>query len=212
MAGPRARAGLSGVAVLFAAIGGWVVYAAVRDTDPVTGLADLLSGKQPTSRSPGGSQGAGKAMGMMEGGGSGSGPNTPVPMSETVLVRQPNSGKGIRVHKSIALQITKLLADAMKAGFNQVGGGGWRSNAEQRALRIAHGYLSDSEKSGSNGRTPTAVPGTSRHESGTAIDFTNQGRSLTRSDPFYQWLTAHAGSYGLRNLPSEAWHWSTDGH
>ena len=59
---------------------------------------------------------------------------------------------------------------------------------------------------------PTARPGTSLHEQGLAIDFTNNGRLITsRSDPAFQWLAANAGGYGFRNLPSEPWHWSTTG-
>ncbi|MGH9112319.1 MAG: hypothetical protein ACRDZN_08480 [Acidimicrobiales bacterium] len=33
---------------------------------------------------------------------------------------------------------------------------------------------------------------------------------LVRS-PCYRWLAGRAASYGLYNLPSEAWHWSTNG-
>jgi len=50
------------------------------------------------------------------------------------------------------------------------------------------------------------------HERGLAIDFTNNGRLISsRSDPAYVWLSANAGTYGLHNLPSEPWHWSTTG-
>jgi hypothetical protein len=31
------------------------------------------------------------------------------------------------------------------------------------------------------------------------------------SDPEFQWLVANAYKYGLKNLPSETWHWSTNG-
>ena len=59
---------------------------------------------------------------------------------------------------------------------------------------------------------PTAIPGTSAHEQGLAIDFTcNGGGTVRRGDPCWNWLAVHAGDYGLINLPSEAWHWSTDG-
>ena len=49
------------------------------------------------------------------------------------------------------------------------------------------------------------------HEQGLSIDFTQGGRTLTRSSSGYQWLRANAGRFGLRNLPSEPWHWSTNG-
>jgi LAS superfamily LD-carboxypeptidase LdcB len=55
---------------------------------------------------------------------------------------------------------------------------------------------------------PTARPGSSQHELGLAIDFEN---CASRATPCYQWLAEHAAEYGFKNLPSEAWHWSTTG-
>ena len=50
------------------------------------------------------------------------------------------------------------------------------------------------------------------HEQGLAIDFTNNGESIrSRSNPAFVWLSQNAGRYGLRNLPSEPWHWSVNG-
>lgn len=196
------RTGVSGIAVTFAALGGWLLYAAITDRDPVGGLREILSGNLSESRSPGGPTGpktAGSTVPKEDVGG-------PVPMSQTVVVN------GIRVHNSIAMNVQRLMTAAKLAGFNNIGGGGWRSSAQQRALRLLNGYTSDSQKSGSGGRLPVAVPGTSRHERGTAIDFTVGGRTLRKSDPFFDWMVAHAGTYGFKNLPSESWHWSTDGH
>ena len=51
------------------------------------------------------------------------------------------------------------------------------------------------------------------HERGLAIDFTYNGRIIgSRSGPAWSWLSANAASYGLYNLPSEPWHWSTTGN
>jgi hypothetical protein len=51
------------------------------------------------------------------------------------------------------------------------------------------------------------------HERGLAIDFTTHGSTIqSRSSPAFQWLSANASSYGLYNLPSEPWHWSTNGN
>ena len=51
------------------------------------------------------------------------------------------------------------------------------------------------------------------HEQGLAIDFTNNGRLISsRSDPAFQWLSGNASRFGLYNLPSEPWHWSTNGN
>ncbi len=58
---------------------------------------------------------------------------------------------------------------------------------------------------------PTATPGNSEHQLGLAIDFTENESILTPTSPGFAWLVEHASDYGLINLPSEAWHWSTTG-
>ena len=60
---------------------------------------------------------------------------------------------------------------------------------------------------------PTAIPGSSLHEQGLAIDFTWGSRSIiTRDNPAFQWLAANAARFGFYNLPSEPWHWSVSGN
>jgi hypothetical protein len=49
------------------------------------------------------------------------------------------------------------------------------------------------------------------HEQGLAIDFTANGKVLVRGDAAFAWMQGNAGSFGLRNLASEPWHWSTTG-
>lgn len=56
---------------------------------------------------------------------------------------------------------------------------------------------------------PTAIPGTSLHEQGLAIDFTTpKGDFLRAGTTEFAWLQDHADRYGWKNLPSEPWHWS----
>jgi hypothetical protein len=121
---------------------------------------------------------------------------------------------GIWVHTSIAGQVSALLAAAKAAGFN-LSGGGFRDPAEQIALRKAHCGTTDYaiyQMPASQCTPPTARPGTSMHERGLAIDFQSNGRLITsRSDPAFIWLSANAARYGFYNLPSEPWHWSTNG-
>ncbi len=121
---------------------------------------------------------------------------------------------GIRVHKSIANNVANLLAAAARDGIF-LSGGGYRNSSSQIALRRAHCGTSDYDiyqKPSYRCRPPTARPGHSMHERGLAIDFTANGRAITsRSSAAYKWLKANAGKYGLINLPSEPWHWSTTG-
>lgn len=121
---------------------------------------------------------------------------------------------GIRVSASIANNLEGLLNAAAAAGIN-FSGGGYRDPAGQIAVRRNNCGSSDFaiyQMPASSCRPPTARPGSSMHEQGLAIDFTQGGSTLTRGSSGYAWLKANAGSYGFRNLPSEPWHWSTNGN
>jgi hypothetical protein len=122
-------------------------------------------------------------------------------------------GGSITVASSIAGDLSALLSAADGAGISMCGGG-YRDPADQVALRRAHcgtSHYAIYEAPASACSPPTAPPGTSKHESGLAIDFTIGGSTITRGSAAFRWLQAHAASYGLYNLPSEAWHWSTSG-
>ena len=92
-------------------------------------------------------------------------------------------------------------------------GGGYRSSQAQVEARKANGCPDVYNAPASSCRVPTARPGQSMHERGLAIDFTCNGGGVitSHSSPCYQWLDGHAATYGLHNLPAEAWHWSTTG-
>jgi LAS superfamily LD-carboxypeptidase LdcB len=123
------------------------------------------------------------------------------------------AGGSITVASSIAGDLADLLSAADAAGISMCGGG-YRDPAEQIAIREANcgtSYYAIYEAPASACSPPTAPPGTSEHERGLAIDFTVGGRTIARGSAAFQWLQAHAASYGLYNLPAEAWHWSTNG-
>ncbi len=124
------------------------------------------------------------------------------------------SVRGIQVARSIAPQVSKLLEAAQADGIT-LGGGGYRTPAGQIALRRKHcgpTHYDIYEKPSSQCHPPTARPGSSMHERGLAIDFTYRGSSIKdHNNPGYQWLAQNAARFGLRNLPSEPWHWSTTG-
>lgn len=124
------------------------------------------------------------------------------------------SVRGIRVDSSIAGSLESMLAAAEADGIS-MSGGGYRDPAGQIAVRKNNCGTSNYaiyEMPSSSCSPPTAKPGRSMHEQGLAIDFTQNGRTLTRSSSAFAWLKANAGSYGFKNLPSEAWHWSTNGN
>lgn len=74
--------------------------------------------------------------------------------------------------------------------------------------------------------TYVARPTTSKHESGTAIDFLDSnaglhvnctgshltaGKCVAPDSPTWKWLTSHASSYNFIQYKNESWHWSPSG-
>jgi hypothetical protein len=122
--------------------------------------------------------------------------------------------EGITVHEQIADQVGALVRAARADGLD-LGGSGYRDPRKQIELRRAHCGASEYaiyEMPSSQCSPPTARPGKSNHEKGLAIDFTCNGGSIgSHANPCYSWLAANAAAFGLRNLPSEPWHWSVDG-
>lgn len=145
-------------------------------------------------------------------GSSASSPNGQLPtgtVSEADTVVTNGCG-GIRVHGSIVSNVDALCAAAAAEGLNLTGGG-WRSSEGQIQARIRNcgdGHYNIYLKPSNACSPPTARPGSSQHERGLAIDFEN---CSNRTTACYQWLSRNAGRFGLKNLPSEAWHWSTNG-
>jgi len=128
-------------------------------------------------------------------------------------VRCPGGGS-IAVDGSLAHNLNAMLLTAWRDGVDLCGGG-YRDPQRQIQLRIQNCGSSDyaiyQMPSGSCS-PPTAVPGTSMHERGLAIDFRCAGQGMpSRSSPCYRWMAGHAAAFGFFNLPSEPWHWSTDG-
>jgi hypothetical protein len=121
-----------------------------------------------------------------------------------------DAGNGIIVNVSIVNQVHDMIVAAANDGVT-LSGGGYRSSAQQIELRRAHCGSSDYaiyQMPSSSCSPPTAIPGTSMHEQGLAIDFDN----CSYGTSVYNWLSGNAASYGLYNLPSESWHWSTNGN
>lgn len=103
--------------------------------------------------------------------------------------------------------------EAMDAAFTAVtgrqlcGGGGYRSYEDQVALYAAKPTLA-------------AVPGTSNHGWGLAVDMCSPGGgTLSFSSPDYAWMAANGSAYGWVNPPwaqpgegrEEPWHWEYTG-
>lgn len=121
--------------------------------------------------------------------------------------------RGIVVAADMAAGLDALLDAAATDGV-ALAGSGHRSREQQIALRRAHCGTSTYavyEMASQSCSPPTARPGESMHESGLAVDFTCAGALVVKGDACFAWLTANAARYGLHNLPSEPWHWSSNG-
>lgn len=129
------------------------------------------------------------------------------PKGDTVVV-----GNNMRMHKCIGSTVDKMVKAAASDGITLGANSTWRDPAEQIQLRKQNcgtSHYAIYEMPASQCSPPTAIPGTSRHERGLAIDFSN---SQNHSTAVFKWLDANAATYGFKNLPSEPWHWSIDGH
>jgi len=103
--------------------------------------------------------------------------------------------QGKKIDASIADNFDAMVAAAKKDGVDLQISSGFRSRQEQEVLYQK--YL--------NGTGNLAAkPGTSNHESGLAIDFKDTPGA-------FAWLKKNSTRFGLKNLPSEPWHYSVDG-
>lgn len=132
-------------------------------------------------------------------------PSGPITKEDTVTV------EGITVHPCISEEVARLVSLAREQDL-ELGGGGWRDPADQIRLRRQNCGTSDFavyQMSPGACSPPTARPGSSNHERGSAVDFNCNGRGIpTRSSPCFIFLSANTS---LENLPSEPWHWSING-
>ena len=122
------------------------------------------------------------------------------------------SGGNFTVCNSIAATTKAMVNKAWTEGY-KISGWGYRSFETQKTLRVKNGCPDIMTSPPSKCKTPTAIPGTSMHESGLAIDFTCDGGAIQSQDnKCFIWLQKNSVGLGLKNLSTEPWHWSTNGN
>lgn len=124
---------------------------------------------------------------------------------------------GITVAADISKRLGALLRHAADDKIN-FGGYGYRSYTRQVELRRQNcgpRYFDVYIEPSGECSPPTATPGRSMHEKGLAIDFHRKRAdgsiAAIAGTEAFTWLKRNAATYGLYNLPSEPWHWSTTG-
>jgi hypothetical protein len=115
--------------------------------------------------------------------------------------------RGIQVDASIADQLARMIDAAALDGITLTGSG-WRSAEDTAYLRALNGCPDVHTSPAESCAVPTAIPGTSMHERGLAIDF--HGAS-TWDTPVARWLQNNAHRFGLQVNALEPWHVSTNG-
>jgi len=176
--------------------------------------AEAAAARRNGSGNGGSTSGAGGGGGGAGGGSWGPGTIKAVPGG---LARVScSSGSGITVAGTLGPRLRRLLDAAARVGVTLCGWG-YRSAQQQINLRRAHcggSNYSIWHKPAGLCSPPTARPGFSMHETGQAVDFYCDGGASIEShrNRCYKWLARNAAGFGLYNLPSEPWHWSTNGH
>jgi LAS superfamily LD-carboxypeptidase LdcB len=139
----------------------------------------------------------------------------PARLTEIPETYKYSSGKAVSIHSDVWPHLQALLDGVKRDGINLFVSSGYRSFAEQKALKgdykVTYGAGTANQFS--------ADQGYSEHQLGTALDFitTGLGGELDGFDltPAYQWLLANAYRYGfILSYPKnngyyvfEPWHW-----
>jgi len=131
---------------------------------------------------------------------------------EGIIATPTTNGGTFYLCKTISSKVQAMVNTAWQKGY-KLTGGAFRSKQRQETLRSNNcGGSSNIYNVNAKCNPLTAIPGTSRHENGLAIDFKCDGVLIqNNTNACFIWLKANAGSYGLQNLKQEQWHWSIDG-
>ena len=131
-------------------------------------------------------------------------PNIPCSSQESNGGFGVNGAQGGLVVNSRVSAIVYAMAEAAKKnGVSLAANSGFRTMAHQQELFAQN-----------PNPARVAVPGTSNHQMGLAIDFATLPSSPgpVSGNAVWDWLSKNAVTYGYKNYPAEAWHWSPTGN
>jgi len=121
-----------------------------------------------------------------------------------------SDGGRVRLFVDASLALDKLLAAATHANIKLKINSAYRTYNDQ--ARVFKDNCSNAIGTGKckikPGKRLTAIPGTSNHGFGLAVDLANTGGALlSTSMPEYKWVAENAPRFGFKRIASEAWHW-----
>ena len=122
-----------------------------------------------------------------------------------------SDGGRVRLFTDASLALDKLLAAATHANIKLRINSAYRTYEDQ--VRVWGNNCSNAIGSGKcvpkKGQGPAAIPGTSNHGFGLAVDLANNGGTkLATSMPEYKWVAENApNKFGFKRIAGEAWHW-----
>jgi hypothetical protein len=107
----------------------------------------------------------------------------------------------IRLYTKASLALDQLIIAAEQAGIKVKINSAYRTYEDQVRVR-------NQNCPGGKCRIATAIPGTSNHGFGLAVDFAQGLSRIKPGDKLYDWLAAGNGAkYGFKRIASESWHW-----
>ena len=122
-----------------------------------------------------------------------------------------SDGGQIRLYPKAASALNDLLAAATRSNITLKINSAYRTVQDQKRTfenNCTNPADSMQRCSPKPGEGPAAIPGTSNHGFGLAVDFANSSNSrMNTSMKEYAWLTFNAAQYGFKRIASEAWHW-----
>jgi D-alanyl-D-alanine carboxypeptidase len=124
--------------------------------------------------------------------------NPPDLVTTTVPFISTATSEKRKMRREAAAALAKMFAGAKQQGISLLGVSGYRSHATQTTLFNYYVKTDGYAKA----RTYSALPGTSEHETGLAIDVTGGNGKCAADDcfggtPEASWLEKHAAEYGF---------------
>lgn len=148
--------------------------------------------------------------------------NADNPLPENFQPELTELSGGHRIDKRVYPQLQKMFDDARQKGIRPAISSSYRTAEQQQAELdqkteeyIRQGY--SREKALETAKKWAAVPGTSEHQTGLALDITTDDASVQAADVVWKWLEKNSYKYGfikrypenktdITGISSEPWH------